>query len=154
MRRPPRGTHISAQRRHYAHHGIYVGYPDSVIHFEGPAGDKKYTGPSRVRIVPWTEFARGARVSVVRLPDDDAHADMIIHRASRGLCEGWDHYNLLSRNCEHFSTWCVENRASSAQIHAGVLAVGGVSLAAAYVATMSPVLAATSVVGVALVGML
>ena len=90
----------------YEHHGIDCG-DGTVIHFhKGEQG-------AEVKRTSREAFAQGSaiygqRVTTAFLPS------LVVARAESRL--GDRDYDLLTRNCEHFATWCKTGRWESAQV--------------------------------------
>jgi hypothetical protein len=101
----------------YTHHAVDVG-GGTVIEYVPTNGAKRQSIVTRRTI---EEFAQGARVKTVeyavRLDPEEAAA-----RAERMLGSG--DYDFLHNNCEHFATWCVTGKATSAQIENGKVSAG------------------------------
>ncbi|EKS66553.1 MULTISPECIES: lecithin retinol acyltransferase family protein [Caballeronia] len=130
---PALGTELVTRRSGYEHHGIYAGN-GMVIHYAGFA-KSLHRGP--VEEVPVEQFAAGHEVTIRQNPAAKFVGMEAVRRARSRL--GEDNYHLLTNNCEHFVTWCLDGRARSRQVqacfidpHAAVRAVAG--LFRAYVA--------------------
>lgn len=113
------GSHIYVIRPGYLHHGLYIG-SDQVIHYGG--SDHGEDESDRVRLVRLSTFSRGAVVRVIAHNNPRFSAWESVMRACDRL--GEDEYSLLTNNCEHFVNWCIEGKASSAQVKAGASAFG------------------------------
>ena len=121
------GAHLAVSRGVYSHHGIYAG--DSfVVH--------RHFGPVRLDTLAF--FSRGRKLHLVPPEDGDFPPDEILARAMSLLGQGG--YHPLSRNCEHFVTWCRTGRAESPQVKVG-LAAAGIGLIARQAFAFHPVTA-------------
>jgi hypothetical protein len=109
-RGPPLGAHLTASRRGYIHHGIYVGH-SRVVHYSGLSGFW-HCGP--VEEVPLSRFAFGRPVRIVD-HDRSSYSPLEIVRRARSRI-GENDYRLLTNNCEHFCTWCVCGVGRSVQV--------------------------------------
>ena len=128
------GDHIYVRRRfYYSHHGLYVGNPGhEVIHISGTRPFQK--SDAQVRTCSLDEFLNGGQLRLVsygvsrftRLiklsgtchSSDSCSADLVIKNAQfyNTAPQKWGKYNLLVKNCEHFSYYCKTKKSSSAQI--------------------------------------
>jgi hypothetical protein len=113
--RPPLGAHIRVRRwvpGPYWHHGVYVG-DGWVVHLTGGAV-RKLLGieTPRVRKTALDEFCDGGEWKYVN-HKNPCTPEKAVRRAEDSV--GYEHYNLLKDNCEHFATWCVTNDARSRQ---------------------------------------
>ncbi|CAM2167702.1 Lecithin retinol acyltransferase family protein [Paraburkholderia sacchari] len=106
----PLGAHLVSRRAGYSHHGIYVG-AGRVVHYAGLC-TSLHRGP--IEEVPLERFAAGHEVSVVAHPFAAYAGRAAVARARSRL--GEDHYRLLTNNCEHFCTWCVDGKGRSEQV--------------------------------------
>ncbi|SDE16916.1 lecithin retinol acyltransferase family protein [Paraburkholderia lycopersici] len=111
---PPLGAHLVSLRTGYSHHGIYVG-AGRVVHYAGLC-KSLHRGP--VEEVTLERFAAGHEVAVVAHPLAAYAGRAAVARARSRL--GEDRYRLLSNNCEHFCTWCVDGKGRSEQVRACV----------------------------------
>ena len=100
----PAGTLLAVRVRGlFDHVGIATGY-GTVIHSSArfgvvaETGMDDFTGGRPVRAVPFASPLSGAR---------------IVARARGRIGQ---RYSLLTRNCEHFATWCLQGEARSAQL--------------------------------------
>jgi len=109
---PPLGAHLVSHRAGYTHHGIYVG-DGRVVHYAGLC-TSLHRGP--IEEVTLERFAAGHEVSVVAHPFAAYTDREAVARARSRL--GEDRYRLLSNNCEHFCTWCVDGKGRSEQVRA------------------------------------
>jgi hypothetical protein len=130
---PALGTELVTRRSGYEHHGIYAGN-GMVIHYAGFA-KSLHRGP--VEEVTVEQFAGGHEVTIRQNPAARFVGMEAVRRARSRI--GEDRYRLLTNNCEHFVTWCLDGRARSRQVQAcfahpraAVRAVAG--LCRAYVA--------------------
>jgi hypothetical protein len=117
------GDHVRVWRGLYWHHAICVGN-DQLIEF----GSGIFGGVAA--FVDWQTFSKGSRVELV-----DSGGRIAAERAVSRL--GMTGFDLISRNCEHFATWCVTGRWESSQVR--VIAATALSAAAiALVAKAAP----------------
>jgi hypothetical protein len=107
---PPLGAHLVSHRAGYSHHGMYVG-AGRVVHYAGLCMSL-HRGP--IEEVTLERFAAGHEVEVVAHPFAAYVGREAVARARSRL--GEDHYRLLSNNCEHFCTWCVDGKGRSEQV--------------------------------------
>jgi len=107
---PPLGAHLVSRRAGYSHHGIYVGN-GRVVHYAGLC-TSLHRGP--IEEVTLERFAAGHEVAVVAHPFAAYAGREAVARARSRL--GEDRYRLLSNNCEHFCTWCVDGKGRSEQV--------------------------------------
>lgn len=106
----PIGAHLVTPRRHYTHHGIYIGN-GRVVHYAGLARSWR---PGPVEEVSLEEFAGGQSVSVLAEARGPFTPTEVVARARSRLGENL--YRLISNNCEHFCEWCLSGHARSAQV--------------------------------------
>ncbi|HTR08218.1 MAG TPA: lecithin retinol acyltransferase family protein [Paraburkholderia sp.] len=106
----PLGAHLVSRRAGYSHHGIYVG-AGRVVHYAGLC-TSLHRGP--IEEVTLERFAAGHEVEVVAHPFAAYAGREAVERARSRL--GEDRYRLLSNNCEHFCTWCVDGKGRSEQV--------------------------------------
>ncbi len=107
----------------YHHHGIYIG-KNQVIHYQTPADESFWRifrnfGPSgRIVQTSLEEFMGGYSLDQLKIVDYShfhvATPNTIVRRAKSRL--GEDLYDVLNRNCEHFTYWCVTGKERCAQI--------------------------------------
>jgi hypothetical protein len=109
------GAHLVSRRAGYSHHGIYVG-AGRVVHYAGLC-TSLHRGP--IEEVSLERFAAGHEVAVVAHPFAAFTGEQAVARARSRL--GEDRYRLLTNNCEHFCTWCVEGKGRSEQVRACVV---------------------------------
>ncbi|CAD6520724.1 hypothetical protein LMG27952_01358 [Paraburkholderia hiiakae] len=107
---PPLGAHLVSRRAGYNHHGIYVG-AGRVVHYAGLCVSL-HRGP--IEEVTLERFAAGCEVDIVAHPCAAFAGREAVARARSRL--GEDRYRLLSNNCEHFCTWCVDGKGRSEQV--------------------------------------
>ena len=128
------GNHIYVWRRRtrrgmpippYQHHAILAD-DTTVITYTGEPGwvDADVAEISRV---PLDLFTRGARIRVQRHKAGFAPAETLSRAESR---LGEANYGLLTRNCEHFATWCATGQWRSRQVERGQLLLVVMFLAA------------------------
>ena len=108
----PLGAHLVTVREGYSHHGIYVG-GGKVVHYAGFC-TTLHRGP--VEEVTLERFAAGHDIVVVQDTRRRYGGLEAVERARSRL--GEDRYRLLTNNCEHFCTWCIEGIARSEQVRA------------------------------------
>ena len=104
------GTHLSAPRWGYRHHGLYVG-DGRVLHYRGMS---RWLRRGPVEEVSLEQFAGGRGITVVAAPAPGLDVRAAIARARSRL--GEDRWRLWSNNCEHFVTWCLEGTPHSEQV--------------------------------------
>ncbi len=103
------GCHLVTHRRGYDHHGIYLGN-GRVIHY---AGRMRYP-EGLVEEVTVAEFCRGRALAVAGMAAPSFDAEEIVRRARSRL--GEQGYRVLSNNCEHFCSWCIDGQSRSPQV--------------------------------------
>ncbi|CAM3159581.1 Hydrolase [Burkholderia ubonensis] len=111
----PLGAHLVSDRSGYSHHGIYVG-DGRVVHYAGLCASL-HRGP--IEEVTLERFAAGHAVRIVSHPHAAYAGHATVLRARSRL--GENHYRLLTNNCEHFCTWCVEGTGHSEQVRTCVM---------------------------------
>nr|WP_269506474.1 lecithin retinol acyltransferase family protein [Burkholderia sp. IMCC1007] len=111
----PLGAHLVSDRDGYSHHGIYVG-DGRVVHYAGLC-TSLHRGP--IEEVTLERFAAGHAVRVVPHPYAAYAGRTAVLRARSRL--GENRYRLLTNNCEHFCTWCVEGTGHSEQVRTCVM---------------------------------
>ncbi|SAK66084.1 hydrolase [Caballeronia hypogeia] len=109
---PAPGTELVTLRSGYEHHGIYAGN-GMVIHY---AGFAKSLDRGPVEEVSVEQFAAGHEITIRQNPAARYVGMEAVRRARSRL--GEDQYRLLTNNCEHFVTWCLDGRARSRQVQA------------------------------------
>ena len=119
-----RGDHVYVRRHGYNHHGVEVNGGE-VIHFTGTPGNKR---GAMIRRTTMADFTGPSGKLCYRRYGQQLPADLAVERAESKV--GQSGYNLFSNNCEHFATWCVHDRTSSAQVD-GAKATGAVVSSAA-----------------------
>jgi hypothetical protein len=112
---PPLGAHLVASRGTYEHHGIYVG-DGRVVHYAGFC-EAWRRGP--VEEVTLAAFAAGRAIRVQPHPGAPYTGPQVVARARARV--GEDRYRLLTNNCEHLCTWCIEGKSRSAQVRQRLL---------------------------------
>jgi hypothetical protein len=110
----PVGAHLVTHRTGYTHHGIYVGN-GRVIHYSGFCTTLR-RGP--VEEISLARFAGIHSVSVLDEPNARYVGREAVQRARSRL--GENRYRLLTNNCEHFCTWCIDGIGRSEQVRACV----------------------------------
>ncbi len=91
----------------YRHYGIEL--PDGTVCENSPAG---------VRVVGFTDFARGRPTQVA---NPDASPDVRALAVQRAMSRvGERRYSLAGNNCEHFANWCATGIAVSQQVIAWI----------------------------------
>lgn len=68
------------------------------------------------------DFQGSGKASLVRRPEDPVEC---LRRAESKLGHGV-HYDLFTRNCEHFANWCIFGEGLSRQVAAGVVSMNAV----------------------------
>jgi len=106
----PMGAHLESDRSGYSHHGIYVGC-GQVIHY---GGFHHHGQRSPVEYITLECFASGNPVRVVPEPNACYSGIQVAARAMSRL--GENQYRLLTNNCEHFCSWCIQGFARSNQV--------------------------------------
>jgi diguanylate cyclase (GGDEF)-like protein len=119
-----RGDHIYVGPVGYTRHGIDVG-DGRVIHYGDDSGGSK--AHASIRYATLQEFAQGGEVRVCD-HGESYGPDEVVARAESKLGEG-DH-DVFGRDGEHFASWCVSDRNTSAEISRAA-AVGGLGATAA-----------------------
>jgi hypothetical protein len=109
-REPPLGAHLTALRRGYQHHGVYVGR-GQVVHYSGLSGFW-HCGP--VEEIPLSRFAGGRPVRIVDHLEPHYSPEEVVRRARSRV--GESDYRLLTNNCEHFCNWCLSGDSRSDQV--------------------------------------
>ena len=105
------GDHVITRRVGYTHHGLYLG-AGKVL---------EYIRSQGVVIVPLTTFTQGHELFIREHKDAKYCGQEAVRRGMMRL--GEQHYNLLTRNCEHFVNWCIEGVESSRQIDNLILTI-------------------------------
>lgn len=104
------GTHLVSEREGYTHHGIYAGN-GRVIHY----GGFHHSARRRpIESITLQRFAAGRAISIQAEPAAAYTGIDAVVRAESRL--GEDRYRLLTNNCEHFCTWCVQGVGRSDQV--------------------------------------
>ena len=96
------GDHVRVWRGFYWHHAICVGN-GWLIEF----GSGIFGGVAAY--ADWRTFSKGHEVELV-----GSGGRIAAERATSQL--GMTGFDLISRNCEHFATWCVTGRWESSQV--------------------------------------
>jgi len=113
----PLGAHLVTPRGLYFHHGIHVG-GGHVVHYAGFCETLRARPVEEVAI---ERFAAGREVRINQnVPSRYSATEVVACARSR---VGQDRYRLLTNNCEHFSTWCLQGNARSAQVRACVVSL-------------------------------
>ena len=131
--KPNPGDHIRVKRFLYFHHGIYVS-DDEVIHFTDGTKKEISLKNAKVRATSLKNFLFDGKLQVANYSGSEKKKifppEKIVERAKSRL--GDKSYNLVFRNCEHFSNWCVSGKTKSSQVRRAVVAfttvVGGLVL--------------------------
>ena len=105
------GDHLIARRVGYTHHGLYLG-DGNVL---------EYLMNEGVTIVPLSSFANGHEIFIREHKNARYQGIQAVNRGMLRL--GENHYNLLTRNCEHFVNWCIEGIESSRQVDNLILTI-------------------------------
>ncbi|MGU7770340.1 lecithin retinol acyltransferase family protein [Burkholderia sp. MR1-5-21] len=111
----PLGAHLVSDRIGYSHHGIYVG-DGRVVHYAGLCASL-HRGP--IEEVTLERFADDHAVRIVPHPYAAYAGRTAVLRARSRL--GENRYRLLTNNCEHFCTWCLEGTGHSEQVRTCVM---------------------------------
>ena len=74
-----------------------------------------------VTIVPLSSFANGHEIFIREHKNARYQGIQAVNRGMLRL--GENHYNLLTRNCEHFVNWCIEGIESSRQVDNLILTI-------------------------------
>jgi hypothetical protein len=140
-----RGDHVYVKRLGYTHHGVEVD-DRQIVHFTGSPGSKRGAAIRRTAIEEFT----GPRGKLrYRRYGCQLSADEAVARAESMV--GASGYRLFSNNCEHFATYCVADRSSSAQVNAaraaGLVATTTAAGSAAGIGVISGVGAAAGLSG-------
>lgn len=105
------GDHLIARRVGYTHHGLYLG-DGNVL---------EYLMNEGVTIVPLSSFANGHEIFIREHKNARYQGIQAVNRGMLRL--GENHYNLLTRNCEHFVNWCIDGIESSRQVDNLILTI-------------------------------
>lgn len=105
------GAHVIAPRLGYTHHGLYLG-DGNVL---------EYLLQDGVGIVSLEDFAQGNEIYIREHPNAPYRGFQAVSRGMMRL--GEKHYNLLTRNCEHFVNWCIEGVETSRQVDNLILTI-------------------------------
>ena len=72
---------------------------------------QKFKATGYIRLVSWNQFTQGAKVQLVEMPNDRTTC------IQRAISKVWKpaRYDLMHRNCEHFTTWCCTGMNESKQ---------------------------------------
>ena len=105
------GAHLISPRTFYMHHGIHLG-GGKIAHYSGFSSSFK-AGP--IEVTDLDSFANGKPVWACQ-ESREYSADEIVKRARSRV--GETQYRVLSNNCEHFCSWCINGESYSAQISA------------------------------------
>ncbi|XP_071965566.1 uncharacterized protein [Antedon mediterranea] len=102
----------------YKHTGIFDG--ENVIHFRGDKpGIVESIQTATVRISSLNEFAGDDtdKLEVITCPDD-IDREEVVERAMSWVGKKFNDstWNLFTNNCEHFSRWCIFEKAESKQL--------------------------------------
>lgn len=120
------GDHMKVSRGPYSHHFIDLG-DGTAVHLWGT---EKTGAAASVRHSWIAEFIRpGERVELVVHQGPVFQPQEVVSRARS--CLGQSGYDLFSRNCEHFATWCKTGALRSDQVRTAVL-LAGVAVGAYY----------------------
>jgi Lecithin retinol acyltransferase len=106
----PSGCWLVTPRRGYTHHGIYVG-DGRVVHYAGLSRSWR-RGP--IELVSLEEFRGRRGLWAKPTPGARYIGRPAVRRALSRL--GENRYRILTNNCEHFCTWCLDGESRSAQI--------------------------------------
>ena len=106
----PLGCWLVTPRRLFTHHGIYAG-EGRVVHYSGLSRNWR-RGP--VQVVSLQEFRGGRDLWVRATPRARYGGLQAVQRALSRV--GEDRYRVITNNCEHFCTWCVDGESRSSQV--------------------------------------
>ncbi|WP_392890219.1 lecithin retinol acyltransferase family protein [Pseudomonas migulae] len=105
------GAHLISPRSFYMHHGIHLG-GGKIAHYSGFSSSFR-AGP--IEITDLESFANGKPVWACQESREYSAAEIVRRARSR---VGESQYRVLSNNCEHFCSWCINGESYSAQINA------------------------------------
>lgn len=105
------GAHVITRRVGYTHHGLYVG--DGKV--------LEYIKDKGVITVTLDTFTQGHELFIREHKNARYQGKEAVRRGMMRL--GEQHYNLLTRNCEHFVNWCIDGVESSRQIDNLILTI-------------------------------
>lgn len=105
------GDHLITRRIGFTHHGLYLG-DGQVLQYLLRLG---------VVIVPLETFTKEHELFIREHPNARYSREQAIKRGMMRL--GEDHYNLFTRNCEHFVNWCIEGEEVSRQVDNLILTI-------------------------------
>ena len=109
--RYPVGAEVRIRRPYVInHHAIIVGGSVATL---GPVMLIDNAKADGVSLRPLEEVAAGDPVEVVARPQSAEHANHIVERAYSQIGK---RYDLISQNCEHFSSWCYSGKPRSIQL--------------------------------------
>ena len=105
------GAHLISPRGLYLHHGIHLG-GGKIAHYSGFSSSFR-AGP--IEVTDLESFASGKPVWVCQESRQYGAAEIVKRAQSR---VGESQYSVLSNNCEHFCSWCINGESYSAQVSA------------------------------------
>ena len=105
------GAHVITPRVGFTHHGLYIGHGQVL----------EYIKSQGVVIVPLATFTQGHELFIREHKNARFKGAEAVRRGMMRL--GEQHYNLLTRNCEHFVNWCIEGVETSRQIDNLILTI-------------------------------
>ena len=106
----PLGCWLVTPRRGFTHHGIYVGQ-GRVVHYSGLSRALR-CGP--VEVVSLAQFCGGRPLRARATPSACYRGRQAVQRALSRV--GENRYHVITNNCEHFCTWCVDGQSRSSQV--------------------------------------
>jgi hypothetical protein len=111
---PPRGAHLVAPWRGFAHHGVYVG-GGRIVHYNAMVYELRRRP---IEETSMAEFSEGRPVFIVSHAESVDDVEEVIRRARSRV--GEDRYHLLKNNCEHFAEWCLHGVERSFQVESAL----------------------------------
>ena len=77
---------------------------------------QEFKATGYIRLVSWDQFTQGSKVHVVEKPNNSTTC------VRRAISKIWKpaRYDLMHRNCEHFTTWCCTGMSVSKQSDAAL----------------------------------
>jgi len=106
----PLGCWLVTPRRGFTHHGIHVGR-GRVVHYSGLSRAWR-GGP--VEVVSLAQFCGGNPLWIRTTPGARYGGGQAVQRALSRV--GENRYRVISNNCEHFCSWCVDGERRSLQV--------------------------------------
>jgi hypothetical protein len=106
----PLGCWLVTPRRGYAHHGIYAGH-GQVVHY---AGFSRAWRRGPVELVSLRQFCERRGLWTKLTPSARYMGQPAVRRALSRI--GENRYRVMTNNCEHFCTWCLDGESRSPQV--------------------------------------